>query len=107
MCRICWPFQADQALNTALLTDTLEVAYELTEVRTGHGLKPVYRTGNTPTATLDAIRAETRRMLSLALGADGAQKRAKAQQYQHQISKLWEEKGASRLALESFLEDTL
>ena len=56
--RICWPFSADQPLNAMHITENLDIAYELLEVRTGPGLKPVHRTGKAPVGTLDAVRAE-------------------------------------------------
>ena len=47
------------------------MGYELLEVRTGHGLKPIYRTGYTPKGTIEAIQAEARDVLTKAFGADG------------------------------------
>ena len=103
---ICWPYQADQMVNTLYLTDSVEVAYELTEVRTGHGLKPMYRTGQAPTATLDAVRDEAHRVLALAFDEDGAKKRKSVEQMRDDIGKLWTAEGVSRAQLESFLDDT-
>ncbi|KAJ3559368.1 hypothetical protein NM688_g398 [Phlebia brevispora] len=102
---ICWPYQADQALDTVHLTDNAQIAYELSEVRTGDGLRPVYRTGKVPVATLDAIREESSRILSLAFGPDGAEKRMRVLKLKEKASKLWEPDGASRLTFESFLDD--
>ncbi|EKM61882.1 glycosyltransferase family 1 protein [Phanerochaete carnosa HHB-10118-sp] len=103
---ICWPFGADQALNTLLLTENLGVAYELIEVRTGSsGLKPVYRTGKAPTATLDAVRAEANTVLDKAFSEDGAKKRANTQNLKHMSSELWKEGGSSRIATQKLLND--
>ncbi|KAI9065288.1 glycosyltransferase family 1 protein, partial [Trametes sanguinea] len=75
---ICWPFAADGALNAVHLTDTLKCAYELLEVRTGHGLRRVYRTGVRPVGTLDALRGEARAVLEQAFGEDGERRRERA-----------------------------
>ena len=104
--RICWPFQADQAINTIHLTDNANIAYELTEVRTGHGLKPIYRTGKAPTATLDAVKDEMKRVLQLALGKDGEEKRKNIEMMKDDVNQLWKEDGLARKEFESFLEDT-
>ena len=94
-------------MNTIHMTDNMNVAYELTEVRTGHGLKPIYRTGKVPIATLAAIREETERVLSLALGKDGEQKRTNARSIRDKAKTLWKKGGASYTELQSFLDDTL
>lgn len=57
------------------MSETLNVAYELVEVRTGKGLLPLYRTGKAPIATVDAVRDEARRVLENAWGEDGKTKR--------------------------------
>lgn len=46
--RILWSFTGDQPQNAVILNDTLQIGYELLEVRTGHSLKQIYRTGYTP-----------------------------------------------------------
>ena len=102
--RICWPFGADQPINTIHLTENLDVAYELLEVRTGEGLKPLYRTGQAPAGTLDAVRAETITVLENAFGEDGARKRANIQKLKEASLGLWDEGGASRLAAEQLLD---
>ena len=104
--RICWPYQANQVINTIHLTDNINVAYELIEVRTGNGLKPAYRTGKAPTATVDAVRDEARWVLTLAFGEDGARKRDNIQKLRESISLLWDEDGMSRRELENFLDNT-
>ncbi|EKM59462.1 glycosyltransferase family 1 protein [Phanerochaete carnosa HHB-10118-sp] len=103
---ICWPFSADQPVDTLLLTENLGVAYELTEVRSGSwGLKPVYRTGKAPTATLDAVRAEANAVLDKAFSEDGAEKRANTQKLKNMSSEQWKEGGPSRIAAQQLLDD--
>ncbi|KIP11599.1 glycosyltransferase family 1 protein [Phlebiopsis gigantea 11061_1 CR5-6] len=103
---ICWPIGADQPVNTIHLTENLNVAYELLEVRTGHGLRPIYRTGRTPLGTSDAIRAEARGVLDKAFGADGAEKRANVRRLREASLRLWEHDGAARRAAEEFLDSS-
>ncbi|KAL1942863.1 hypothetical protein VTO73DRAFT_5103 [Trametes versicolor] len=100
---ICWPFLGDQPVNTIVLTETHQVAYELLEVRTGQGLRPIFRTGKTPTGTLDAVRAEARDVLARAFGEDGAQRRARLLALKERVNKEWEEGGASRKDVEAFI----
>ncbi|GJE99108.1 glycosyltransferase family 1 protein [Phanerochaete sordida] len=102
---ICWPFGADQPLNTQLLTTELDVAYELTEVRTGpHARKPVHRTGVAPTCTLESVRAETQTVLDKAFGEDGARKRENIRKLRSASRELWGQGGSARLAALELLE---
>lgn len=103
--RICWPYRAEQPLNAMHLTDNLNIAYELFEVRTGeHALKPVYRTGRTPVGTADAIRAEVVGVLSQAFGKDGARKRANIMRLREATLAAWAEQGSSRRAMERLID---
>ncbi|KAI0631225.1 UDP-Glycosyltransferase/glycogen phosphorylase [Trametes polyzona] len=91
---ICWPFVGDGALNAIHLTDTLKCAYELLEVRTGHGLERIYRTGARPAGSPAAIRAEARRVLTAAFsrsvdGGDGARLRANVRKMQARFGEAW------------------
>ena len=105
MHRICWPYHADQPVNAIHLTENLGIAYELFEVRTGHGLKPINRTGKTPKGTLDAIRQEANQILDQAFGEDGKEKQAKVKKLQEGFAQAWAEQGLSQLALERFLDN--
>ena len=102
--RICWPFNADQPFNAAHLVN-IDVAYELFEIRDGEsGLKPIYRTGKAPEGTVEALRREASEVLEKAFGDDGARKRAKMEQLKSAVMQAWTESGASKVALESFLD---
>ncbi|KAI0630403.1 UDP-Glycosyltransferase/glycogen phosphorylase [Trametes polyzona] len=101
---ICWPFLGDQPVNAILLAERYEAAYELLEVRTGDGLRPVFRTGRAPAGTLDAVRAEARDVLARAFGEDGARKRARLRALKARLDKAWEDGGASRRDVEAFLD---
>ncbi|KAI9064794.1 glycosyltransferase family 1 protein [Trametes sanguinea] len=102
---IFWPVAADQPANAIHLTEQLEVAYELLEVRTGIGLAKIYRTGYTPVGTVDAVRAELRDVLARAFGADGEAKRAKMQGLRETLGKAWKKDGIARQEVEAFLDD--
>ena len=58
----------DQPLNAIHYTDNLQIGYELLEVRSSHGLKPIYHTGYTPKGTIEAMKAEAREVLSTCEG---------------------------------------
>lgn len=100
------PFTVDQPANALHTVANLGVAYELLEVRTGaHARKPVFRTGAAPAGTLDAVKAEAHRVLDLACGADGAQKREKARVLSGGLARAWDDtdEGVARIALQRFL----
>lgn len=102
---ICWPFTGDQPMNTIHLTENLDVAYELFEVRTGtSGLKPAYRTGKVPVGTLEAVRSEAHAVLEQAFGTDGARKRENIRKLREVALTLWNDGGAAQVAAKRLLE---
>ena len=90
-------------MNTIHLTENLDVAYELLEVRTGDGMKPIYRTGRTPTGTLQAVRAEASAVLEKAFGEDGWRKRENIRKLREVALGLWNEDGEARVAAKELL----
>ncbi|KAI0370536.1 UDP-Glycosyltransferase/glycogen phosphorylase [Pilatotrama ljubarskyi] len=102
---ICWPFIGDGPLNAIHLTDTLKCAYELLEVRTGHGLERIYRTGARAVGTPAAIRAEALRVLESAFGEDGERKRANVLKMRARFEQAWRGDGESARAAEAFVEE--
>ena len=73
-------------------------------MRTGYGLKPIYRTGPAaPVGTTEAVKDEARRVLMSAFGEDGKEKRARVQTLRAAILGEWEEGGASRRDVVEFL----
>ncbi|PAV16812.1 UDP-Glycosyltransferase glycogen phosphorylase [Pyrrhoderma noxium] len=87
---ICCPFDADQPMNAASLTSTHDVAYELFELRSGEGLRPIHRLGNrSPEGTVDSAQREFRDVLAKARGDDGARKRANIRALQSQLKEHW------------------
>ncbi|OJT07325.1 Anthocyanidin 3-O-glucosyltransferase 5 [Trametes pubescens] len=102
---IVWPIDADQPLNAVYLSEELNVAYELIEVRNGCGLGKIYRNGRTPVGTIDAVKEEMRGVLDQAFGADGAEKRARLQVLRKKLQVAWNEDGIARREVGSFLDD--
>lgn len=103
--RILWPIFTDQPVNAIHLTDHLDVAFELLEVRHGTGLGPIYRTGKTPTGTVAAVREELGRVLACAFGVDGEAKRKRLQVLRTSLDRAWAEDGVAKQEVESFMED--
>ncbi|KAI0716582.1 UDP-Glycosyltransferase/glycogen phosphorylase [Earliella scabrosa] len=101
---ILWPFGGDQEFNALLISETLQIGYELLEVRTGNGLKPIYRTGYVPKGTVDAVKAEARDVFKKAFGEDGAKKRARLEAVRKGVRGEWEEGGASLRDVSAFLD---
>ena len=101
--QIVWPFTTDQPLVAVHITNVHETGYELLEVRSGYGLKKIYRTGYTPLGTLDAVREEARDVLMRAFGEDGKKKRERLQEVRAAILREWDEGGTSKENMVKFL----
>lgn len=86
------------------MTHNLHVAYELLEVRTGHGLEPLHRSGLAPTGTVDAVKEEARKIIAKAFGPDGEGKRNNILRFKEEINAAWDESGPSRRELGAFLD---
>jgi len=102
---ICWPSQFDQPTNAAHLTCNLNIAYELFEVRTANGLKPVHRIGRAPEGSVDAVRKEAREVFEKAFSEDGQKKRENIQQIRQALAGAWDDEGEARLAALKFLDE--
>ncbi len=104
MFRICWPYHADQPTNAAHLSYNLDVAYELIEVRTGLGLKPILRSGSVPIGSEEAVREEAAGVLDNAFLADGDRKRANIKKLREAVLASWAEDGSAKLSMNALLE---
>ncbi|KAH9858838.1 UDP-Glycosyltransferase/glycogen phosphorylase [Lenzites betulinus] len=102
---IAWPISVDQPLNALYLSEEVDVAYELIEVRHGIALGPIYRNGRKPVGTIDAVKEETRAILDKAFGADGAAKRARLQTMMKTLQAAWGEDGIARREVAAFVDD--
>ena len=74
-------------------------------MRHGTGLGKIYRTGYTPTGTLEAVRNELRDVLLRAFGADGEAKRERIKGLRAKMEEAWTENGIGRRQAEEFLDD--
>lgn len=102
--RILWPFLADQPLNAIYMTDVLQIAYELIEVRSGkYAHQPIFRNGRKPVGTMDAMKDEIRDILQKAFGEDGAKKRQRLLALQERVNRDWDEGGPSLRDATAFL----
>lgn len=86
------------------LTLNLKVAYQLLEVHTQQGLRPLYR-GYQPTGTKTAIDREFRQVLKNAFGEDGAVKRKIAQELSRRLRETWQENGEALSELRRFARE--
>jgi len=86
------------------MSETLNVAFELIEVRTGLGVKPIYGSGRIPRGTREAIGSEIREIIDKCRGEVGKEKRRNAQRLKGEFAKAWREDGTARAALRAFLE---
>ncbi|KAJ7887433.1 hypothetical protein B0H13DRAFT_892025 [Mycena leptocephala] len=98
---ICWPFQADQPFEAVHLSENLNVAFHLIEVRTAKGLLPLHN-GRVPRGTRDAVRAEFREVLDLCGGEVGREKRKNALRIRAEFASAWAAGGSSMMALNEF-----
>ena len=101
--RICWPFTADQPAAAAHVTENLNVAFELFQVRTGDGLKRLYRNGVTPEGSREAVGREIRQTIDLCRSEKGQEMRNNAERLKAKFAKAWDEDGNARQELRNFL----
>ncbi|KAI8989207.1 UDP-Glycosyltransferase/glycogen phosphorylase [Trametes punicea] len=106
---IMWPITLDQPPNAIYLSEIKDVAYELIQVRTGTGAGVIYRTGQKPVGTLDAVRDELRDVLERAFGADGVAKHQRLQEMRKTLKRAWSDEesegsGAARRDVAAFLD---
>ena len=103
--RIAWPLAGDQPGIAAYITLTLDVAFQMIEIRAGEeGLKPLYR-GVTPMGTDEAVAAEARTIIRNARGSEGEKKRRNAESIKDEWGKEWEEGGGALTDLRRLVTD--
>ncbi|GJJ09757.1 hypothetical protein Clacol_003981 [Clathrus columnatus] len=100
---ITWPLSADQPVNAAYMSSTLNIAYELFETRRGPGLLPLHQ-GIKPQGTLEAIEKEIQTILEKAWSPDGVQKRENLHVLTKKINKAWNDNGEARIEFRKFLK---
>jgi hypothetical protein len=85
------------------VTENLNVAFELFQVRTGDGLKPIHRNGLTPEGTREAVGIEIRKIIDLCRSKKGQELRSNAERFKVKFAKAWEEDGLARQEMHNFL----
>ncbi|KAJ7671889.1 UDP-Glycosyltransferase/glycogen phosphorylase [Mycena rosella] len=101
---ICWPFEADQPIAAEHLSQNLNVAFHLIEVRTAKGLQPLH-SGRVPLGTSTALRAEFREIIDQCRGEPGAGKRKQAQRMRDAFAEAWTEGGSAQVAVRAFFSE--
>jgi hypothetical protein len=102
--RIFWPFTFDQPAAASHVSENLNLAFELFQVRTGQGLKgPVARNGVAPVGTRHAVGIEIRQTIDLCRSEKGQELRSNAEKFKVKFKKTWEEDGATREEIRNFL----
>jgi hypothetical protein len=101
--RVCWPIAADQPAAAAYLTENFNVAFELFQVRTGNGLKPLARNGLAAEGTREAVGIEIRQTIDLCRSERGEVMRSNAEQLKVKFAKSWEDDGTARQEIRKFL----
>ncbi|KAJ7481807.1 UDP-Glycosyltransferase/glycogen phosphorylase [Mycena latifolia] len=102
---ICWPFDGDQPAAAVLLSQTLDAAFHLVQVRTGaSGLRPLF-CGEVPRGGA-AVGAEFRSVTDACRGPEGERKRVNARKLQAAFGEAWGEGvgGTARTAVRAFVE---
>ena len=103
-CRIFFPIVGDQPVAAAHVTENLHAGFELFQVRSGEGLKPLYRNGITPAGSREAVGIEVRHTIDLCRSEEGQEIRSNAEKLKEKFSKAWEEDGPARQEIRKFLQ---
>ena len=102
-CRICWPITTDGPVHAVYLSERLNVAFELLQVRTGDGLKALARNGFAAEGTREAVGIEIRQTIDLCRSEKGQKMRSNAEQLKVKFAQTWEEDGIARQEIRKFL----
>jgi hypothetical protein len=94
--RICWPISVDQPAAAVHLTENLNVAFELYQVRTGNGLKPLARNGLAAEGTREAVGIEIQQTIDLRRSEKGQVMRSNVEQLKVKFVRAWEDDGIAR-----------
>jgi hypothetical protein len=94
---------ADQPAAAAHITENLKVAYELFQVRTGDGLRPLARNGLTPEGTREAVGIEIRQTIDSCRSEKGQELRSNAEKFKVKFARAWEGDGIARQEIRRFL----
>ena len=88
--RFCMPIDVDQPINALYIANVHDVGYELFNVRSGPGLRPILRKNDwAPPGTVESVREEFIRVLISAFGPEGERKRENIGRLRDEIRKSW------------------
>ena len=92
--RIAWPIAFDQPGTAAHISLSLDVAFQLIQVRKGiEGLKPLQRGGSPPIGTRESVAAEARDVLRRIKETEGGRKRRNAEVIRDKLGRAWKNDG--------------
>ena len=94
----------DQPVVAAHVTENLHAGFELFQVRSGKGLKPIYRNGLTPAGSREAVGIEVRETIDLCRSEKGQEIRSNAEKLKEKFAKVWDDDGAARQEILNFLD---
>ena len=101
--RIFFPILGDQPVAAAHVSENLHAGFELFQVRSGDGLKPLHRNGLTPAGSREAVGIEVRQTIDLCRSEKGQEIRNNAEKLKVEFANAWEEDGAAREEIRKFL----
>ncbi|KAG8870885.1 hypothetical protein FRB97_009269 [Tulasnella sp. 331] len=100
---IFWPFDADQPIHAAYMTEVLDCSWELMQVRAGEGAQPPARGGKVE-GTPDAVTAELKQILIDLKGEVGERKRKNLEAVRKQTLDALSEGGEVRKDVQAVLK---
>ena len=101
--RIFFPLLGDQPIAAAHVTENLHAGFELFQVRSGEGIKPLHRNGLTPSGSREAVGIEVQQTVDLCRSDKGQEIRRNAEKLKVKFMKAWEEDGTARQEIRKFL----
>ena len=95
----------DQPLNAMYIADKHKLGYEIFNLRSGLGTRPIRRKNDwAPPCTVEALRAEFEEVLEKALGEDGEMMRKNVLEMKEKIEASWAENGEGWKEVGKFFE---
>jgi hypothetical protein len=98
-----FPLVADQPVTAAHVAENIHAGFELFQVRSGEGLKPLHRNGLTPAGSREAVGIEVRHTIDLCRSEKGQEIRSNAEKLKVEFAKAWEEDGPARQEIRRFV----
>ena len=94
----------DQPTAAIHVTENLHAAFELFQVRSEDGLKPLHRNGITPEGLREVVGVEVRQTIDLCRSEKGQEIRSNAEKLKVKFANAWkEEDGAATQEIRKFI----